>query len=143
MSTAVLDLPISVALRPLPVNADEGFPQSFLLALGERTYSVELYVNTPEHLLPSQPSPRQVINVGGGVTKAGSAQNVAGLLVASIARQQADSVLVPLLRRRLLPGLVYTARELVLVVDELRVAAGNLNGAGRFGSVVRVRVGAR
>ena len=143
MSTVVIDPLVAVVLRPLPVSADEGFPQTFLLALGERTYRVELYVDVPEHLLPTRSSPRDVIDVVGAAAAAGLRRDATGLLVASIGRQQADGTLVPLLRRRLLPGLVHTARELVLVLDELRIAAGNLNGAGQFGSVVRARVGVR
>lgn len=135
---------VTAGLRRLPVDADEGFPQSFLVALEELTYRVELYVNVPEHLLPLRPAPRDVIDVVGGIPSAtGDLHDATGLLVAAIARQQADGVLVPLLRRRLLPGLVHTASELVLAVDDVRIAAGNLNGAGRFGSVVDARVGVR
>lgn len=143
MSTVVINPLDAVVLRPLPVSADEGFPQTFLLALGERTYRVELYVDVPEHLLPTRSSRRDVIDVVGAAPTASVRQDATGLLVASIGRQQADGTLVPLLRRRLLPGLIHTARELVLVLDELRIAVGNLNGAGQFGSVVRARVGVR
>jgi hypothetical protein len=132
--------PIAGLIR-LPVNPDEGFPQSFLLALAGRTYQVELYVDVPEHLLPREPGQRDRIDVVGG--GAGAGTGAAGLLVAVLARQEPDGTLVPLLRRRLLPGLLYTARELLLVVDEVYVAAGNLNGAGPFGSVLRARVGVR
>jgi hypothetical protein len=127
-------------LNRLPVNPDEGFPQSFLLALAGRTYQVQLYVNVPEHLLPHEPGQREGIDVVGG---AGAGTSAAGLLVAAVGRREPDGALVPLLRRRLLPGLLYTARELLLVVDEVHVAAGNLNGAGPFGSVLRARVGVR
>lgn len=140
MSTLSAETLATVELRPLPVSADEGFPQSFLLALGERTYRVELYVDVAEHLLPSKPGPREIIDVVGGTP---GGRDAIGLVVAAIARQQTDGTLVPLLRRRLLPGLVHTAREVVLVVDDMRIAVGNLNGAGRFGSVVHARVGAR
>lgn len=139
----VADPLVTASLRRLPVDADEGFPQSFLLALAELTYRVELYVDVPEHLLPPRPAPRDVIDVVGAAPSAGQPHDAAALLVAAIARQQADGVVVPLLRRRLLPGLTHTAGELVLVVDDVRIAAGNLNGAGQFGSVVEARVGVR
>lgn len=142
MST-VADPLLTAGLRRLPVDADEGFPQSFLLALEELTYRVELYVDVPEHLLPPRPAPRDVIDVVGAAPSAGEPRDATGLLVAAIARQQTDGVLVPLLRRRLLPGLMHTASELVLIVDDVRIAAGNLNGAGQFGSVVEARVGVR
>jgi hypothetical protein len=137
MTASALKQPIA-GLTRLPVNPDEGFPQSFLLALAGRTYQVELYVDVPEHLLPREAGQRDSVDVVGS----GSGPAV-GLLVAAVSRQEADGTLVPLLRRRLLPGLVYTARELVLVIDEVYVAAGNLNGAGPFGSVLVARVGVR
>jgi hypothetical protein len=150
---------VSAAAQPiagltrLPVNPDEGFPQSFLLALAGRTYQVQLYVDVPEHLLPHELGQRETVDVVSGGYPApgplgeGAAADPAapapGLLVAAVARQEPDGTLVPLLRRRLLPGLLYTARELLLLVDEVRIAAGNLNGAGPFGSVLRARVGVR
>ena len=137
MTVSALAQPVA-GLTSLPVNPDEGFPQSFLVALAGRTYRVELYVDVPEHLLPREPGQRESVDVVGG-----AAGPAIGLLVATIARQEPDGTLVSLLRRRLLPGLLYSARELLLVVDEVRVAAGNLNGAGPFGSVLRARVGAR
>jgi hypothetical protein len=151
MTVAASSVPVA-GLTRLPVNPDEGYPQSFLLALAGRTYQVELYVDVPEHLLGSEPGQRESIDVvGGGTTGSTGAEAGAhdptapaiGMLVAAISRQEADGSLVPLLRRRLLPGLLYSARELLLVVDEVYVAAGNLNGAGPFGSVLVARVGAR
>lgn len=136
-------------LTRLPVNPDEGFPQSFLLALAGRTYQVQLYVDVPEHLLPREPGQRESVDVVGGHPataspgEGGATGHAPGLLVAAVARQEPDGTLVPLLRRRLLPGLLYTAHELLLVLDEVYVAAGNLNGAGPFGSVLRARVGVR
>lgn len=143
--STVLAGPLAVrGLLRLPVNPDEGFPQSFLVGLGENTYGFELYVNVPEHQLPGRLGPRETIDVVGGTAPAGGNRGPAqGLLVATVTRQQPDGSLVPLMRRRLVPGLLYTARELVLVVDELHIAAGNLNGAGQFGSVLLARVGVR
>jgi hypothetical protein len=125
-------------LRTLPVEPDDGFPQSFLLGVGERTYRVELYVDVPEHLLDRRADPRTPIDLVGSAVAPAS-----GMLVGTLVRQSSDGTPVQLLRRRLLPGLVYTAHELALVVDEVRIAVGNLNGAGSFGSVLRARAGAR
>lgn len=139
MTTPALATAASTAgLRSLPVDPSDGFPQSFLLGIGERTYRVELYVDVPEHVLDPDADPRTPIDVVGS-----AATSAQGVLVGVVVRQSADGTPVQLLRRRLLPGLVYTARELVLVVDEVRVAVGNLNGAGSFGSVLRARAGAR
>jgi hypothetical protein len=64
------------------------------------------------------------------------------MLVGTITRQDSSGDVV-LLRRRLLPGLQYTARELLLTVEEMSLAMGNLNGVGNFGSVLTARVALR
>lgn len=139
-STAALDAgaDTSSALT-LPVDADEGFPQSFLFALGSDTYRAELYVNVAEAMLPRWPAnPHTLIDVVGDQPEIPAK----GLLVAAVIRQ-GDGGDVPLLRRRLLPGVVHTLGDLRLFVVELRIALGNLNAAGSFGSVVTVKVGPR
>lgn len=139
MTAPTLATPGTTAdLRTLPVQADDGFPQSFLLAVADRTYRVELYVDVPEHLLDRDADPRDPLDLVGSATRPAQ-----GLLVGTLVRHSVDGTPVQLMRRRLLPGLLYTAGELRLVVDEIRVARGNLNGAGAFGSVLRARAGVR
>ncbi len=138
---SLADLTSTVGLLGLPVDPDEGFPQSFLLALGGTTYRFDLYVDVPEHALPTDRSstdPRDQLDLIGAADSPAQ-----GLLVAAVVRQNADGSTTTLLRRRLLPGLLYPAGELVLVVDALRIARGNLNGAGTWGSVLTARVGLR
>lgn len=125
-------------LRSLPVDPADGFPQSFLLALGDTTYRFDLYVDVPEHLLDRDADPRTPLDLVGSAT-----QQAQGMLVGIVVRQSADGTPVQLLRRRLLPGLLYAAGEVLLVVDEVRIALGNLNAAGSFGSVLTARVGLR
>lgn len=141
MSAPLLaDARTTAGLRSLPVVADDGFPQSFLLALDGRTYRVDLHVDVPEHVLghDGPVDPRATLDVVGSATASAPA-----ILVAAVVRQDEDGGTTTLLRRRLLPGQVHHAGELVLVLDEVRVAVGNLNGAGAFGSVLRARVGTR
>lgn len=139
MTTPVLATAATTAgLRSLPVDPADGFPQSFLLGVGDRTYRFELYVDVPEHVLDPGAGPRTPLDLVGSADAPAQ-----GMLIGVVVRQGADGTPVQLLRRRLLPGLVYTAQELVLVVDELRVAVGNLNGAGSFGSVLTARAGVR
>ncbi len=125
------------SFRSLPVEADEGFPQSFLLGMAGRTYRFEFHVNVAEQELPRYPADlRAPIDlVGDGPPSAAPR----GLLVAAIHRLDPDAE-ATILRRRLLPGLVYRAGDLRLVVDTARIAIGNLNGAGGFGSVLEARV---
>lgn len=125
-------------LGALPVNADDGFPQSFLLGLGASTYRFDFYVSLTEARLPADTDPRTMLDLTGGDPSAAGAQ---GMLVGRVLRVGADGSQVPVMRRRLLPSLLYRAADLVLVVDTLRVAAGNLNGPGAFGSMLSARVG--
>lgn len=137
-------MPTSPFLR-LPVNADEGFPQSFLLAMLGNTYRFELYVNVAEHELPpfgSGVDPRTTLDLVGGSRPAPSPTPPTGHLVLVVVRQEADGD-VPLLRRRVLPGLVYPARDLLITFFEITVALGNLNGVGAYGSRIAAGVAAR
>jgi hypothetical protein len=139
VTAAPIDVLEPVALRRLPVNGDEGFPQAFLLGLGERTYRIELYVNVAEAELPRRGlDPRTMIDVSGG----GDTGNPRGSLIGAVVRQDPAGEVV-LLRRRLLPGLGYQAVEVELVLDTAVIAVGNLNGAGAYGSVIDARVGRR
>ncbi|HET8971636.1 MAG TPA: hypothetical protein VFN19_11285 [Candidatus Nanopelagicales bacterium] len=139
VAVAPIDPLDSATLPTLPVDGDEGFPQAFLLGLGERTYRIELYLNVAESELPGRGlDPKTVIDVSGRGDGAGPR----GALIGAVIRQDADHETV-LLRRRLLPGLAYQAVELSLVLDTAAIAVGNLNGAGPYGSVINARVGAR
>jgi hypothetical protein len=125
-------------LLGLPVDPDEGFPQSFLLALAGATYRFDLYVDVPEHELPEHPDPRDPLDLVGAADSPAQ-----GILVGAVVRQNTDGTSTTLIRRRLLPGLLYRAQELLVAVDEVRIARGNLNGAGTWGSVLTARVGLR
>lgn len=121
----------------LPANPDDGFPQSFRFALGGAIYQTSFYVNVTEQLMPPVVvDPRAQVDVIGD----DPANPVRGLLVGVILRE-GDPAPTPVLHRRLLPGLVYQFSDLVLIVDAIAVALGNLNGAGSFGSALNLRVG--
>lgn len=139
-TTAPLDAGTDTATYlTMPVDADEGFPQSFLVAIGAGTYRLELYVDVPEAELPGWPAdPQLPIDVGDDPGGSGAR----GLLVGSVIRQDPGGDTV-LLRRRLLPGIVYTLQDLRLYVDEATVALGNLNAAGPFGSRLTIKVAPR
>jgi hypothetical protein len=123
----------------LPADADDGFPQAFLLAMNAVTYRFEFHVNiAEEQLRAAQPiTAHTLVDVLGGGSAAESAPT--GILVMAVTRQAASGD-VPLLRRRVLPGLVYDAGDLLLTFSTVAVAAGNLNGAGSFGSLLTAGV---
>ena len=122
----------------LPVNPDEGFPQAFRLSLGGRTYQFALHVNVAEEVLP-EPG-----EVAGQILELGDPEvdRSGAFLVVAVSREDAGGA-VPLLRRKVVPGLEYLTGDLVLTFRSLRVALKNLNGVGAFGSEIVAGVALR
>ena len=110
----------------LPVNPDEGFPQSFRLAFAGRSYVFGFQVNIAEEVLPDANTPD-------GLNAAVSLPSDGAFLVMTVVRESLAGG-VTLLRRKVIPGMVYRAGELALVVRTIRIALGNLHGFGRYGS---------
>ncbi|MEO5878201.1 MAG: hypothetical protein ABIS86_03805 [Streptosporangiaceae bacterium] len=109
--------------RRLPINADEGFPQAFRLAMSGQEYRFGLYANIAEELVRAAPA---------GPLELPAA---AAFLVLEVGREGPGG-LVTILRRKLVPGVEYLAAELALTFRTLRLDLRNLNGAGAFGSEV-------
>jgi hypothetical protein len=110
----------------LPLDPDDGFPQSFRLAFGGRSYVFGFLVSIAEEVLPSADTPE-------GLAAAVTLPGDGAYLVMTVVREDAAGATV-LLRRKVIPGLVYRAGELALVVRTARIALGNLHGVGRHGS---------
>ncbi len=113
----------------LPINADKGFPQAFLLSFIGTTFVLSFYANVTEGLLPDEHGYYALPQPG-------------AFLVMSVARQT-PSGSVLLARRKLVVGQVIPAGELLLRFSAMKVAPLNLNGAGAYGSVVEGEVAAR
>jgi hypothetical protein len=111
----------------LPVNADEGFPQSFRFGVGGSTYAAMLYVSVLD-----QDESRAAYDL----TTPGAS------LVLRIVREGPAEPRTIFLRR-LVVDHEYEAGDLALLFRELKVDRRNLNGAGAFGSVVRGGVASR
>lgn len=110
---------------PLPIEPDEGFPQSFRLAFADRLYVVALYVNVSEPLLATLPDDALL-----------ELPQDDAHLVARLTRESELPAPHVVFQRKLVPQLDYTAGDLALRFDELRVAKRNLNGHGPYGSRV-------
>jgi hypothetical protein len=111
------------SFRRLPIDADEGFPQAFRMTMSGREYLFRLYANIAEEVVRAAP---------GGPLDLPSA---GAFLVLSLDREEPGGP-VPLLRRKLVPGVEYLAAELALTFVTMRLDLRNLNGAGTFGSEV-------
>ncbi|MFF0430700.1 hypothetical protein ACFYU9_00525 [Streptomyces sp. NPDC004327] len=112
----------------LPVDADEGFPQSFRLRFGDRVYQIGLYVNATE----------DTVARGGLLDLLGTGP----FLVVTVHRED-PAGLVPLLRRKAVRDLPCPAGDLSIVFKEAVVDVRNLNGTGSYGSRVLAGVSAR
>ncbi len=110
----------------LPVEPDEGFPQSFRLAFGGRSYVFGLLVDIAEEVLPDAGTPD-------GLAAAITLPTHGAYLVMTVVREDVTGG-TTLLRRKMIPGLVYRAGDLALVVRTTRIALGNLHGVGSYGS---------
>jgi hypothetical protein len=106
----------------LPIDADEGFPQAFRLAVAGRNYLFRLYANVAEDVVATQAGPLDLPSAG-------------AFLVLSVDREEPVGP-VAILRRKLVPGVEYPAAELALTFRAMRLDPRNLNAAGSFGSEV-------
>ncbi|RJL35439.1 hypothetical protein D5H75_01085 [Bailinhaonella thermotolerans] len=113
----------------LPVDADDGFPQSFRLALGAATYTVALTVTVVEEERLRGGRPLVLPEDG-------------AFMVASVTRESPGAPEV-VLRRKLVPYLELEAAELSLVFLSMVVDPRNLGAAGAYGSEVRAGVAVR
>jgi hypothetical protein len=114
----------------LPINADEGFPQSFHLNFDNQSYQILLYVNILEQ---ETPYPEDHVF---------ELPDAKAFLVMQVARVSATGTQV-ILQRKLVPNHEYTAREVAFIFQTMRVAMKNINGVGSFGSQVIGGIAAR
>ncbi|MFE5813189.1 hypothetical protein [Streptomyces sp. NPDC056479] len=110
----------------LPVDPDEGFPQSFRLSFEGRNYVFGFQVSIAREALPAADTQRDL-------TTALTLPADGAFLEMTVVRETPAGG-TTLLRRKVIPGLVYRAGELALVVRTIRIALGNLHGVGRYGS---------
>jgi hypothetical protein len=108
---------------PLPINAEQGFPQSFPLLFDGRTYHFNFYINAAAHVLARR---EQFIDV----------PTEEAFLVLRLEREVADAAREVIFLRKLVPDLEYEAEELALFFTKQKIARDNLNGSGAHGTQV-------
>jgi hypothetical protein len=114
----------------LPINADEGFPQSFQLNFNNQSYQILLYVNVLEKEAPYPEG--HVFEL----------PEVNAFLVMQVARVSSTGTQI-IFKRKLVLDLEYTAGEVAFLFRIMRVAMKNINGVGSFGSQIVGGIAAR
>jgi hypothetical protein len=109
---------------PLPIDATQGFPQSFSSVLGSVTYFFTMYADIDARLL-ADPS----VDLFQLPTEN-------AFLVARVDKQNSDNTRTTIFLRKLTPELEYEVENIALFFPRQVVARQNLNGQGDFGSVV-------
>jgi hypothetical protein len=123
----------------LPVDLDQGLPQRFSFAMAGASYDVSLYAA----VVVDTNDPLEMIYDLGPPPASTSPTAPPGYLVVRIDRL--GPLAATILLRKLVPepDLVHLAEELAVKLTQARIARGNLNGAGHFGTQIVVGVAQR
>jgi hypothetical protein len=121
----------------VPFTPDDGLPQAVSCPVGAGTYDFAVYASLN---VPAEDPLDTVYDLAWPGPVAGRIGIPRGHLVVRVSAGPRI-----LLLRKLVPepALVHLAGPLALTLHEARIAHGNLNGAGRFGSVIRLGVAER
>jgi hypothetical protein len=117
------------AYLQLPVNADEGFPQSFRMTVGGGEYRVAFSVNVTDERLLASGRPLRL--------------PVPGAFLVMVVTRDGPGEPTVVFRRKIVCQLEYGAAELAFLFTEITVDPRNLNAGGAFGSRVTAGVATR
>ncbi|MFD0277840.1 hypothetical protein ACFVHB_28575 [Kitasatospora sp. NPDC127111] len=124
----------------LPVEPDEGLPQAFGCLIGATAYDFGLYAS----LVPLATDPPETLYDLAPATRITVPTAPPGYLVLRVVRHGPDGPRVVFLRKLPAePGLIHHAGPLAIRLLEARVARGNLNGRGHYGSSIVIGVAQR
>lgn len=129
----------------LPVVPDEGLPQVFSCPVGGAIYDFALYANLT---VPDDDPPETVYDLStydpATCKASGEPVSPVGYLVLRVSAQSPGGTQVILLRKLVPePGLIHYGGPLAVKVVEAKVARGNLNGFGHYGSRITIGVAQR
>ena len=124
----------------LPLDVDEGLPQRFAVGVGDRSYDITVYANV---VAPFRDPPETIYELAGSPQQARTLVAPVGYLVLRVDRRAPDPKTILLRKLVVDPQLIHEAHELAFVVRRARVARGNLNGRGRYGSDIVIGVARR
>ncbi|MEW1913745.1 hypothetical protein AB0442_35860 [Kitasatospora sp. NPDC085895] len=124
----------------LPVEPDEGLPQAFGCLIGSTAYDFGLYVE----LAPPDTDPPEALYDLAAPAPSARPAAPPGYLVLRVVRHGADGPRTVFLRKLVVePQHVHTAGQLAIRLVTARVARGNLNGRGHYGSEIVIGVAQR
>lgn len=121
---------LDASFTPLPINLEQGFPQSFPFLFDGRTYHFTLYANVAAHLLDARP---EFLSV----------PTDEAFLVCRVEHELADTTRETIFLRKVVPRLQYEAENIKLLFSEHRIARDNLNGQGEHGTQLVGGIGRR
>jgi hypothetical protein len=125
----------------VPFSPDDGLPQAVSCPVGPKTYEFAVYASLD---VPADDPLDTIYDLSWPGTAPGRVGTPRGHLVLRVAETGAAGGRVLLLRKLVPePGLVHPAGPLAVTLHEARIAHGNLNGAGRYGSRIRLGVARR
>ncbi|MEV7738920.1 hypothetical protein OG806_39975 [Streptomyces sp. NBC_00882] len=132
--------PAALDFRRLPVEPDEGLPQAFGCLIGATAYEFGLYASLDP---PGADPPETLYDLAAPAPSATPAAP-SGYLVLRVVRQGPHGPRTVLLRKLVAePELVHSAGELAIRLVTAKVARGNLNGRGHFGTEIVIGVAQR
>jgi hypothetical protein len=118
---------------PLPVVGDQGLPQAFNCDIGDASFDFGVYAN----LAVAEDDPA-------GTVYDLASPGAPGYLVLRVVQQSETGPRVLLLRRLVAePDLIHDAGPLAVRMTRARIARGNLNGTGSYGTQITIEVARR
>jgi len=124
----------------LPVAPDDGLPQAFSCQVGAGSYDFGLYASVNF----DEADPPETIYDLATAPPAAKPVSPPGYLVLRVVSRAAAGAQVIFVRKLVPePGLVHYGGDLAITMFQARVARGNLNGAGHYGTQIVIGVAPR
>ncbi|MGF1430789.1 hypothetical protein [Kitasatospora sp. LaBMicrA B282] len=131
---------LALDFRQLPFVPDDGLPQALGCLVGATAYDFGLYASLDA---PADDPPQTLYDLAPPAPSS-VATAPPGYLVLRVVQHGPDGPSVVFLRKLVAePGLVQSAGPLAIRVLEARLARGNLNGSGHYGSSIVIGVAQR
>lgn len=128
-TSALLD-PAGLAFEALPIDNERGVPQELTHVVAGAAYHVRLYANLDAEAVTDEVEFFEL-------------PSDAGHLVVRVERQGEGGERETVFLRKVVPGVLYPAGDIVLEFPEQRLARANINGRGNAGSSIVGRVAPR